>query len=224
MVIMKKIVLVFLALFFQFANSQTTKNMGDFSSVKVYDKIAVVLIHSNENMVEIVGDDSGDIEIVNKNGELKIRMATTKVMQGDGVKVKVFYDDLNEIQASQGSEITSENTIETKMLSLTSNEGSVVKLDIDVDNLTVKVNSGGELTVAGKSENQNVMANSGGKYFGKELDSKSATINANAGGNAEVNVKDSVNATTRAGGEIDIFGNPENKQTKKILGGIISFQ
>jgi hypothetical protein len=34
--------------------------------------------------VEIKGDDS-DVEIVNKNGELKIRMIPTKIMQGDKV-------------------------------------------------------------------------------------------------------------------------------------------
>jgi hypothetical protein len=61
----------------------------EISSVKVYDRINVTLVKSSENKVQIKGDDS-DVEIVNKNGELKIRMIPTKIMQGDKSEVTVF--------------------------------------------------------------------------------------------------------------------------------------
>ena len=77
---MKKIIFGFLIVFAQLAYSQITKNFGDFSSVKAYDRINVTLVKSNESKVEIKGDDS-DVEIVNKNGELKIRMIPTKIMK-----------------------------------------------------------------------------------------------------------------------------------------------
>lgn len=221
---MKKVFLAFSVMAFQFFWSQETRNVGDFSSVKVYDKISVVLLHSKKNKVEIDGNNNGDIEIVNKNGELKIRMTPTKIMQGDHVKVKIFYESLNDIQASQGSEITSEEAIEGTQLSLTSNEGSKIDCEIDVERLNVKANSGGELKISGKADNQDILVNSGARFFGKEIDSKIATIAANAGGIAEVTATNSVNATTRAGGNIVVYGNPEDKQTKKILGGNISFR
>lgn len=221
---MKKIFLAFLALAFQFLFSQKTRNIGDFASVKVYDKISITLSHSNKNKVEIEGNDNGDIEIVNKNGELKIRMIASKTMQGDGMKVNVFYENLNEIQASQGSSITSEETIEGQSLSITSNEGSKINLEIDVENLIVKANSGGEIKISGKADNQDILVNSGAKFNGKEIDSKKAIITTNAGGTAEVNATESAYATTRAGGVINVYGDPEDKQTKKVLGGSINFK
>ena len=141
---MKKIIFGFFVVLSQVAYSQISKNFGDFNSVKAYDRINVTLVKSSENRVEIKGDD---VEIVNKNGELKIRMIPTKIMQGDKVFVTVYYEDIDEIQASQGSKISSED-LESKKLSITSNEGSVLNLYVDTHLLNVKANSGGIINMA----------------------------------------------------------------------------
>lgn len=213
----------FLILASQFYFAQSTRNVGDFSSLKVYDKITVVLIHSDENKVETAGDNA-DVETVNKNGELKIRMAPTKIMQGDQVSVKVFYKNINDIQASQGSIISSKDEVEGTMLSLTSNEGSKVNLAVNAKTLNAKMNSGGEITVSGNADHQDILVNSGAKYLGKNIESQSASVTTNAGGFAEVNVSDSVNATTRAGGVIDVYGDPNDRQVKNVIGGKINFK
>ena len=213
----------FLILASQFYFAQSTRNVGDFSSLKVYDKITVVLIHSDENKVETSGVNA-DLETVNKNGELKIRMAPTKIMQGDQVSVKVFYKNLNDIQASQGSIISSKDEVEGTMLSLTSNEGSKVNLAVNAKTLNAKMNSGGEITVSGNADHQDILVNSGAKYLGKNIESQSASVTTNAGGFAEVNVSDSVNATTRAGGVIDVYGDPNDRQVKNVIGGKINFK
>ncbi len=68
---MNKIIFSFLVLLDQVAYSQTSKNFGDFSAVKVYDRINVTLVKSSENKIQVKGDDP-DVEIVSKNGELKM--------------------------------------------------------------------------------------------------------------------------------------------------------
>ena len=90
---------------FQFSFAQLSRDVGEFSSLKVYDKITVVIIPSNENKVESSSDDAS-VETVNKNGELKIRMSPAKILQGNQVSVKVYYRNLNDIQASQGSSVS----------------------------------------------------------------------------------------------------------------------
>ena len=206
----------------QMAFAQSTRNVGDFSSLKVYNKINVTLIGSNESKVETEENDP-DIETVNKNGELKIKLSPAKILSGDQVSVKVFYEKLNDIQASQGSSISSSEELDANMLSLTSNEGSKVNLNLDVSKLNIKTNSGGEIKISGTADNQDVVVNSGGKYFGKEVKSQNTKVTANAGGVAEVNVSESVNATTRAGGIIEIYGDPADRKIKNIIGGKINF-
>lgn len=220
---MKKIVFGFLVVLSQVAYSQTSKKFGDFSSVKAYDRINVTLVKSSENKVEISGDDS-DVEIVNKNGELKIRMIPTKIMQGDKVSVTVFYENLNEIQASQGSKITSEDSVENGILNITSNEGSILNLKIEADILNAKTNSGGIINISGTAKTQDVLVNSGANFNGRNLKSEVTSVTTNAGGNADVYASKTVTATNRAGGNINVYGSPKNRNAKNMLGGKINFR
>lgn len=219
---MKKVFGGFLIVVSQLILAQSARNVGEFSSLKVYDKISVKLVHSNESKVETTADS--ELETINKNGELKIRMTATKVMQGDQVSVTVYYTNLNDIQASQGSSISSADNVESSMLSLASNEGSKIILSIDTGKLNVKTNSGGSVKVSGIADNQDIVVNSGGKFNGKSLESQTAKVAVNAGGIAEINVSESISATTRAGGVIDVYGDPADRETKNVIGGKINFK
>lgn len=203
--------------------AQTTRNMGDFSSVKVYDRINAELIPSSENKVEIISNNDSSVETVNKNGELKIKMTTAKILQGETTRVKVYYKNLNDVQASQGAVISGER-LESSLLNLTANEGSKINLEVDADKLNVKGNSGGEIKVTGKADSQDVVMNSGAQFYGRSVDSKNVSVTVNAGGNAEVFASDSAEMTTRAGGKIDVYGNPDNRKEKKVAGGTINFK
>jgi hypothetical protein len=220
---MKKIAVGLMLVGFQFSFAQISRKVGEFSTLKVYDKITVTIIPSNENKVESDYDDAS-LETVNKNGELKIRMAPAKILQGDQVSVKVYYQSLNDIQASQGSIVNSNDTLKAGMITLTSNEGSKINLGVDTGKLNVKTNSGGEITVNGNADNQDIIVNSGGKFNGQKLDSQSATVTANAGGVAEVVATESVDAKTRAGGTINVYGDPNNRKFKNVIGGKITFK
>ena len=110
------------------------------------------------------------------------------------------------------------------MVSLTTNEGSKVNVGVDTGKLTVKTNSGGEIVVTGTADYQDIVVNSGGKFYGQNLDSKNATITANAGGIAEVYATESVDAKTRAGGTIDVYGDPNDRKYKNVIGGKINFK
>ena len=218
---MKKLLMLAAVAVFQISIAQITRDVGEFSSLKVYDKITVTLHHSGENKVE---SNQSDVEIVNKNGDLKIRMIPTKVMQGDQVKVDVYFDQLCDIQASQGSTISSDSDFDCSTISLVSNEGSKINLMLNTQKLVAKLNSGGMIEVSGISTEQDIIVNSGGKFSGKDLDSEKVKVASNAGGVAIVNATESINATTRAGGVIDVYGDPGEREVKNIIGGKINFK
>jgi hypothetical protein len=110
------------------------------------------------------------------------------------------------------------------MLTLASNEGSVIELPVKTSKLNIKTNSGGEIKLSGVADNQDIVVNSGGKYFGETVESENTTVTANAGGVAIVTATGSVNATTRAGGIIDIYGDPEDRKVRNVIGGKINFK
>lgn len=207
-----------------FAFGQVEREVGEFSSLKIYDRITVELIESYKDKVEIIGDEDGRIEIINKNGELKIRTKTTQFLRGKDIRVKVYYDDINEIQASQGAKVISDDIIKTNAIKLTANEGSIIQLELKANQITARGNSGGKLNLEGEAKTQDVIISSGAVFGGKNLEGESITILVTAGGKAEINTSDSVKATVRAGGNVDIYGNPKNRNVKKIIGGNINFK
>lgn len=221
---MKKILLVAFASVTTIAFAQNTRNLGNYSMLKVYDRITVDLIPAQEEKVEISSGNLDDVETINKNGELKIRMSPAKVLQGSSTKVKVYYTNLSDIQASQGSVIKSNATVESKLLNVTANEGSEVDLSVETQKLVAKGNSGGKLKIDGKADSQDIIMNSGALFYGKNVKSGLASVTVNAGGFAEVYSDDTVETTTRAGGTIEVYGDPETRNSKKVIGGKVIFK
>lgn len=221
---MKNIILAtttFLISQFSFGQS---KDITAFTSLKVFDKIPVQLVPSDSYKAEVSGKMADDIEFVNSGNELKIRMKTTKLLQGDDVNILLYYQDINDIQASQGAKITSADVVKSTKLGLTSNEGSQIDLNVDANVIEGKVNTGGLLKTSGTAESQSIIITTGGKYDGQNLKTQITSITTNAGGKALVYATESVDATTRAGGVIDIYGSPKSKKEKKIAGGKINYK
>ena len=51
--------------------AQVTKNLGDFSTVRVFDKINVTLVKGTENKIVLKGEGSNDVEVLQKTTTLK---------------------------------------------------------------------------------------------------------------------------------------------------------
>lgn len=217
---MKKIVysLLFIS---SIAFAQTEKEVGDFNKVTAFDQIDVLLIPSSVNKVVLDGSGSNEVELVNKNGELKIRMPLTKLLKGDDVSATVYYKKIDAVEANEGSRISSEATFKTTSFNIIAKEGSQVKLKLDVDKLTARVANGSTIHLDGKAKNQDVLANSGGIYEADKFITNQTVITSNAGGEADVYATDLVEAKVRAGGDIIIYGKPKQINQKVVAGGTI---
>ncbi|KAB1157080.1 head GIN domain-containing protein [Flavobacterium luteum] len=217
---MKKIVFSLL-LISSVVFSQTQKEVGDFNKVTSFDKIDVVLVPSSENKVLLNGSGSNEVELVNKNGELKIRLPLTKLLSGDNISATVYYKKLDAVEANEGSRISSEATFNSSAFDIIAKEGSEIKIKIATERVTVKVSNGSKVQLEGKATNQDVLINSGGIYEAEKLITSQTIITANAGGEAIVYATDFVDAKVRAGGNITIYGKPKQINQKIVAGGRI---
>ena len=219
---MKKTFLTFITCsIFSFGIAQTEKNVGDFTKVTAFDKIDVNLIAGSENKVVLTGVNSNEVEIVNNNGELKIRMPFIK-MTGYSVSASVYYQNLQAVEANEGSRITSKDSISTLNFDIICKEGSDIKLsNLQTERLKIRVSQGSIVTIIGAVKNQDILSNSGGKYDGQDCKTQQTYVTVNAGGIADVNASDLVDAKTRAGGEITIYGKPKQIIEKSVAGGTI---
>ena len=218
---MNKIALVIALSIAQFGFSQVEKKVGDFNKVTTFDKIDVILIPSNENKIILNGMDSNEVELVNKNGELKIRMPLTKLLKGDAISATVYYVKIDAVEANEGSRIASDAVLENLSFDIIAKEGSEIKLKLETQRLKIKVTNGSKIHLEGKAQNQDVLINSGGIYIAEKLISSQIIVTANAGGEATIFATDFVDAKVRAGGNIIIFGKPKQIDQKVIAGGNI---
>ena len=217
---MKKLVYSLL-LISSIALAQTEKKVGDFNKVTSFDQIDVILIPGNETKVILTGSGSEEVELVNKNGELKIRMPLTKILSGDNVSATVYYKKIDAIEANEGSSIASETTFKSTSFDIKAKEGAQIKVKLEVDKLTARVANGSTIHLEGKAKNQDVLVNSGGVYEAEKLITNQTVITSNAGGEADIYATDLVEAKVRAGGDITIYGKPKQINQKIVAGGTI---
>ena len=220
---MKNTILTFITCsIISIGTAQTEKKVGDFTKVTSFDKIDVELVSGTENKVILNGTNSEEVELINNNGELKIRMPLTKILSGDAISATVYYKKLNALEANEGSRISCETEIKAIGFDIITKEGAEIVLNtLSADKLKVRCGAGSIVTVKGTVKNQDILANSGAKYDGQDCISQQTTVTVNAGGIANVNVSDIVDAKTRAGGTITIYGNPKQINQKSVAGGKI---
>jgi hypothetical protein len=218
---MKKVILLSFVFLAQFTFAQTKIDLGDFDAVKVFDKLNVTLIGSKENKVVITGTNQSDVEVVNKNGLLKIRMPLTKTMSGDVIKVTLYFKKIQSIDANEGSTVTCADIFKQTTLDLGTQEGASITAVLDVDKTTIKAYSGGIINLSGKASTQSVSINSGGFLKASGLETSQTTVSVSAGGNAEVKASTLVDAKVKAGGTIAIYGKPKEIKQETLFGGSI---
>jgi hypothetical protein len=219
---MKKIAIIVAVLLSQATFSQVTKNVGDFNSVKVFDKLNVKLIQSTENKLVITGNRENEVEVLNKNGELKLRMPFPKLLTGNDIIIKLYFKKIETIEASEGSYVSSTNAFKQTSITLDASEGSQIILDLEVEKANVRAVTAGVIELDGKATNQNVIITSGGIVQAKTLQTSQTSVSVSTGGQAEVYATLLVDAKVKAGGSIAIYGKPKQVNQKTVLGGTIS--
>ncbi|WP_103069088.1 head GIN domain-containing protein [Aquimarina sediminis] len=220
---MKKIVFLFVLLTVIFGQAQdvVTKKVGDFSELKVFDKIKVILIHGEENKVEISGIKRQKVDVVLKGEVLKIKMSLNNTWDENNTNVTVYYSDLSKIDVNEGARVTVQETLKSLDLDLRAQEGAEIIATIESDKLIARAVTGGELNLKGKVKEQEVTVKAGGQFMSKDLKTETTQVKISAGGRANIYASKYVKANTNAGGTIKIYGNPKEMDTQKLFGGKI---
>lgn len=220
----------FYTLFFLFScflvGSQTpvSKSIGDFSELKIYDLINVELVESNENKIEITGEETSNVLIVQKNDVLKIKMVLNKPFNGKRTFVKLFYKKIDIIDVNEGAKVVSKSLFKQYELELKAQEGGEISVITDTKLLSIKTVTGGIINASGTTDSQNITIRTGGVYEGSSLQALNSEIKIKAGGVADVKSSELIEVRIVAGGDLIIHGKPKNIKQTKIVGGRIIYK
>ena len=203
------------------ANAQDTieKTTGEFSTVKVYDLINLKMIKSNENKVIIAGDNKEDVQVINNNGKLKIRMKLEESYDGNDVVVKLYYTAVDVIDANEGANVVVNDALEQYEIDLKAQEGAEITATIKATYANFRAVTGGIINVIGSSKNQDISIYTGGIFNGEEFTTQKTEVSVNAGGEAYVNATELADIRIKAGGNVYVYGKPKQINESKVLGG-----
>lgn len=220
---MKKITTICLCIFSLSVFSQhiVDKNVGDFNEIKVFDLIEVNLIKSNENKVLIKGWNVDDIQVVNKNGVLKVRMQLDRKFQGEHTFVEVYYEHLDVIDGNEGARITFNELVKQDVIELRAQEGAKITAGLDVEYANIRAVTGGIVEASGLALEQQVRLNTGGVFEGRQLRTEYTKLRITAAGEAEVYAENQIDISVKAGGDVHVYGNPKIVNKSTLAGGRI---
>lgn len=208
------------------SQSKVTKNLGDFTVLKVYNGIELELIKSTEQKLEITGNKSEMVKIKNVDNTLKISLPFSLKPENNAangeVLVKLYYsNNIDIVDANEGATITGKEIKQDK-LEVNVQERAFINLVVKTKHLEVRASSGGIIKLTGTTKNQNVDVDLYGIYNGFGLIANSnSTVKAGTGAKAEIFADETLNAKVSFGGSIFYKGNPEVVKDKKVIGGII---
>ena len=225
---MKKIICICAILLSYVTLSQTTvtKNLGDYSILKVYNGIEVELIKSEAQKLEITGEKSEMVKIKNVNNTLKLSLPFSlkpKNNAADGkVLIKLYYNkNIEIVDANEGSTITGKDFNQEKV-EVNAQERAFITLSTKTTYLKVRTSSGGIIRLVGTTNNQEVDVDLYGIYNGFDMQVKgNSTVKAGTGAKAEILAEQTLNAKVSFGGSIFYKGNPKVITNKTVIGGII---
>ena len=203
------------------ANAQDTieKTTGEFSTVKVYDLINLKMIKSDENKVIIAGDNKEDVQVINNNGKLKIRMKLQESYDGNDIVVKLYYTAVDVIDANEGANVVVNDALEQYEIDLKAQEGAEITATLKTTYANFRAVTGGIINVTGSSKNQDISIYTGGIFNGEEFTTQKTEVSVNAGGEAYVNATELADIRIKAGGNVYVYGKPKQINESKVLGG-----
>lgn len=198
---------------------ELTQDLGEFNEIKVYNGLDVILKEANQNKAFVTGKNRTDVKFKIDKGVLKVRMSLDEILDKDNTQITIEFKRLERIDARQNASIRVNTKIKQEILHLNASEGAAIFADLKITRLYVDANTGGQIEVEGKTGEQEIDINTGGKFYAKNLKSKNVEISIKAGGVADITASGRVTAKVRAGGTVNVYGNPKTIDQNTLFGG-----
>ena len=196
---------------------------SDFDAIHASHGIDVRLTMGSNVSLRLEADENlHDIIITEvKDGVLRI-YSEKNIYSSKKRTVYLTASEVNEIKATSGSSVNSENTIKAEDFKVSTTSGANVRLDLDAESISCKATSGANINLSGKTQKLVASATSGANIKAKNLKAKFCEAKATSGAVMSVRASQELDARATSGGNIRCSGNPEIVKKNSSSGGNIS--
>jgi len=200
------------------------RQVSHFDAIQVSRNVEVIYKNDSIEGVTVETDENLQVQVITK-----LNATTLEIYIPDNVKLKgtpkvyVSGNKLNHIELNAASLFTTVNTIQTEELKVEVNAASTAKINIDCKKVNGDVNAASELELIGKTETFKFLVNAASTLYAKKLLASECKGEVNAGSNATVFASKSIDASSIAGSNLTVAGNPGNRRVNAEASGEVRY-
>ncbi len=175
--------------------------------------------------VENRDNDFDDI-IVETKGDMLILKRPKKIGWGKRKRytVTVSAPNLDRVEASSGSDVTGSGLSGDQVRIETSSGADADIADIDAVHIALESSSGSDLNASGKCDSLTADSSSGSDIDARGLHCRIGAAEASSGSDITIHVSEGVIAEVSSGADVDVYGEPAERNVDKSSGGSVSFK
>lgn len=193
-----------------------------FSAVKTSRGLDVVLMKSDDKNV-IVEANENLHEYIKVYVEKETLYVTSEknIYQADEKTVFVPYNKLSKISSTSGSEVSSQEPVVQKELTLSATSGAIITLRVKAETVNTSLTSGAIMDLSGKVNRHIAKATSGANLNADDLLSLVSEAKGTSGAVIKIHAKDEFNGKATSGANVVYYGTPERVTENDNSGGVV---
>ena len=209
------------------ANATVRNLSGSFNAISVSSGIDLYLSLGNEESVAVSASDQKHLDRLKTevvNGTLKIYYDNKGVTWKSGnskLKAYVSFKTLEKLNASAGSQVTVNGSIQAENFKLDVSSGSGFNGTIHAKMLSTDVSSGASVKISGKADKLTVDVSSGADFKGYDFVVDYCDASASSGAAVHVTINKELNAKAGSGADIRYKGTALIRDIKTSGGGAV---
>lgn len=199
---------------------EQTRNLGNFDKLDVSRGMNVyitqgspvkVVVKADENLLKI-------IETTVSDGMLKVT-CSRGIRKATSNKVLITVPDINEIKATTGSNVFTEDTLQLKSVEIKCTTGSNAHLNLNAEKIKLKTTTGANTFINGFSKIIQLDASSGANIKASGLKTDECNADLSSGANVWIDVQKTLKVSSSSGGNFHYKGEPNPVEINKSSGG-----
>ncbi|MFD2035818.1 head GIN domain-containing protein [Belliella marina] len=199
-----------------------TRELRNFSSIKVANAIEAELVKGDKNSISIVasGIDLDKVETNVSDDALEVKLGRGN-FRSSSVKVTITYIDIDEVQAQTSAKVFVKNGLAGNQVYLFSGTNSYIEASVEATNLFIEAATNSKIAVKGSGENLDLKIYTNATVDANNLTVTNAEVLANTAAKAEFKVTESIKGSAATAAKITYSGDPKLVDIKTNTGGDI---
>lgn len=198
------------------------RELNPYETISVNGSIYVTLTSGKEGSITLEAEENllEYIEIINKNGNLRIRtkdQVSLRTSHGKGIKINIPVTEVSKLELNGSGDIEGTFPLNTNQLKLSVNGSGDIEVNVSVEKLKAAVAGSGDIDISGEAKEFNAAVTGSGDIDAKAL--KATICKATVTGSGDISLYASEQLISKIVGSGDIHVNKSVKIIeKKVVG------